>query len=82
MKKLIIAVAVVLTAGLMTSCGNSEKCYKIQATSGENVVTTYVWGTKADVDVAKEKLSATMTLIGADVKFTTNAVSKSQEDCK
>lgn len=82
MKKLIIAVAVVLTAGLMTSCGNSEKCYQIKATSGENVVTSYVWGTKADVDVAKEKLSATMTLIGADVKFTTKAVSKSQEDCK
>ncbi len=81
MKKMIIAVACVLTATMFTSCGNTEGCYEVTVKYGETSVSGYFYGTKNDLDTYKEKVKAIYTLIDADATITSKKVSKSKEDC-
>lgn len=81
MKKMLIAVAIVLTAGLMASCNKGEGCYKLtykaevlgQTVSGE----VYVYGDGEDIDKAKNDLKK----LYKDAKITQIKVNKSAEDC-
>lgn len=78
---MLIAVAIVLTAGMMASCNKGEGCYKItykvefmgQQISGE----TYVYGDGEDIDKAKQEIKA----LYKDAKITQTKVSKNMEDC-
>lgn len=81
MKKMLIAVAVVLAAGLMTSCNKGEGCYKltykteIMGTKVEH--TMYVYGDGEDIEKAKNDIKA----LDKNAKITQIKVNKSAEDC-
>ena len=85
MKKMLIAAAIVLTAGIMASCNKGEGCYKltgkyqIAGVSAEQ--TLYVYGDGEDIDLAKKNLKATIEKLGGDAKITQVKVAKSEEDC-
>lgn len=87
MKKAFIAVAIVLAAGLMTSC-NKEGCYKVVVKTTIAGVTVeapaYVYGTPDDVDnfieEAKAKAEAG-NIPGVTLDITKQRVNKSEEDC-
>ena len=84
MKKMFIAVAIVLTAGIMASC-TGEGCYKLTGKyelagfSKEEVV--YVYGDGEDIDLAKKNLKATIEKLGGSAKITQVKVAKSEDDC-
>lgn len=87
MKKLAIACAVVLAACL-SSCGDTNYCYQITATSTILGVTTtadtYVWGTSNDLDAAIAQQEAAFEKMGLskdDFKIEYKRTSKSQSDC-
>lgn len=81
MKKFIFASAIVLAA-VFSSCGDTNRCYEVTAESEvlgiKYSATTYVWGTKNDLDaaIAEAKKNG-----GEGVKVTYKRTSKSQSDC-
>ncbi|MCI7575960.1 MAG: hypothetical protein ACI3Z5_02600 [Paludibacteraceae bacterium] len=85
MKKAFIAVAIVLAAGLMTSC-NKEGCYKVVVKTTIAGVTVeapaYVYGTPDDVDNFIEEAKAQAGNVpGVTLDITKQRVNKSEEDC-
>ncbi|MDD6642071.1 MAG: hypothetical protein PUD89_07870 [Bacteroidales bacterium] len=55
MKKVFLTLAVVAVAALgMTSCSDEARCWKVTTSSDKGEITTYVWGTKSDMQAAKE----------------------------
>ena len=81
MKKMMIAVALMVSALAFTACGG-EGCYQVTLKWGEQSNTAYVYGDDATVDEAIERLKAAATLVGADdIKVTRKKVNKSQADC-
>lgn len=85
MKKMLVAVAVVLAAGLMTSCNKGEGCYKLTATVDvlgvKTTTTVYVYGEGEDIDAAKQELKNAVETAGGTAKITQTRVRKSEEDC-
>lgn len=87
MKKFAIACAVVLAACL-SSCGDTNYCYQITATSTILGVTTsadtYLWGTSNDLDAAiaaQEDAFEKMGLTKDAFEVSYKRTSKSQSDC-
>lgn len=82
MKKMMIAVALMVSALAFTACGG-KGCYQVTLKWGEQTNTVYVYGDDATVDEAIERLKATFTLVGADedIKVTRKKVNMSQADC-
>lgn len=83
MKKMLIAVAVVLAAGLMTSCNKGEGCYRLDWKVETSILnlsgTTYVYGEGEDIDKAKQDLKD----LYDGVKITqTKVLGKNAEDCE
>mgnify|MGYP006874347426 CR=1 FL=1 len=89
MKKFAIACAIVLAAGMMTSCGDTNYCWEITTTVtvlGTPVSTTgYWWGTKNDLDTHKQELKDAQKQMGIAedaITIDSKKASKSQDDCK
>ncbi len=89
MKKTLIAVAVVLAAGMMSSCNDTNYCYEITQTYkllGTEVSHTYKWwGTKNDLKTYEQTLKDAATNLGADestVTINSHRTTKSQDECK
>ena len=88
MKKTIIALAAVICSlGIMTSCGDTKRCWEITATYSIMGVsqssTIYVFGTRNDVDAAIDKAKQTLNASGiGEINFTRKYIMKSQEDCE
>lgn len=85
MKKAFIAVAIVLAAGLMTSC-NKEGCYEVKIKASAMGMTfevpVYVYGTPDDVDAAIETAKAEMgTTEGVTYDISRKRINKSEADC-
>lgn len=87
MKKVIIACAAVLALGMM-SCGDTKMCYKVSATNaeGQEILTTYMYGTSKDIDASIEQWKKANALIfgdGEGIKVTRSKLSnmKSESDC-
>jgi hypothetical protein len=78
MKKILFAVLIAATFGL-TSCSKKEACYKVTASFMGVSSSTYVWGTKADVDTVIDEAKKQMG--GTGVTVTSSKVSKSESDC-
>lgn len=83
MKKLVIAMAVVLSAGLFSSCGNTERCYEVTVKYGNTALTGYYYGTGNDLETYKKNLKdAYSAFAGNDeLKITSIAAWKSKDDC-
>lgn len=88
MKKMILAVAVVLCAAL-SSCTDTERCFTL--TTEINVLGTttkseaVVWGTRDDIEAAKENIRAAQEKLGIDknsIKISAVANGKSKDECK
>ena len=87
MKKMLIAVAIVLTAGIMASCNKGEGCYRLDVKVTMGALTydadpTYVYGDGEDIDLAIENLKASFEKLGGEAKIKQVKVAKSKEDCK
>ena len=87
MKKIIIACAVIL-AGVLSSCGDTNYCYKLTATVSALGVTTteetYVWGTSNDLDAAIAEFDAQMEAVGITKEYYSidyQRINKSESDC-
>ena len=87
MKKIIIACAVIL-AGVLSSCGDTNYCYKLTATVSAFGVTiteeTYVWGTSNDLDAAIAEFDAQMEALGITKEYYSidyQRTNKSESDC-
>ena len=87
MKKIIIACAVIL-AGVLSSCGDTNYCYKLTATVSALGVTTteetYVWGTSNDLDAAIAEFDAQMEALGITKEYYSidyQRTNKSESDC-
>lgn len=87
MKKIVIACAVIL-AGVLSSCGDTNYCYKLTATVSALGVTTteetYVWGTSNDLDAAIAEFDAQMEAIGITKEYYSidyQRTNKSESDC-
>lgn len=87
MKKFIIACAVVF-AGVLTSCGDTNYCYEVTqkySLYGQELsVTTPIWGTSNELDVAIEELEIQLEALGLskdDYSITYKKTNKSQADC-
>lgn len=89
MKKTLIAVAVVLAAGMMSSCNDTNYCYQVTQTYtllGTEISHTYNWwGTKNDLKAYEQSLKDAATTLGAaenTVTISSTRTSKSQDECK
>ena len=87
MKKIVIACAVIL-AGVLSSCGDTNYCYKLTATVSALGVTTteetYVWGTSNDLDAAIAEFDAQMEALGITKEYYSidyQRTNKSESDC-
>jgi hypothetical protein len=87
MKKIVIACAVIL-AGVLSSCGDTNYCYKLTATVSALGVTTtqetYVWGTSNDLDAAIAEFDAQMEAVGITKEYYSieyQRTNKSESDC-
>ena len=81
MKKMMIAVALMVSALAFTACGG-EGCYQITLKWGEQSNVIYVYGDSEYVDAAIDKAKAAAELVGAkDIKVSRQKVNKSQSDC-
>ena len=85
MKRMLIAVAVVLAAGIMTSCNKGEGCYRLDAKVTAAGVTVdadpiYVYGDGEDITKAKEDFKKALEALGGEAKITQFKVAKSKED--
>lgn len=88
MKKFAIACAIVLAAGMMTSCGDTNYCWEITQTvkvlGVETSATTYWWGTKNDLKSQEESIKQTLKDAGMSedaYTLTSKKANKSQDDC-
>ena len=86
MKKMLIAVAVVIAASVMTSCNKGEGCYRLDAKVTLAGVTVdadpiYVYGDGEDIDKAKKEFKETLEKAGGSAKITQIKVAKNQDDC-
>ena len=89
MKKFAIACAIVLAAGLMTSCGDTNYCWEITTTvkiaGVETSVPTYWWGTKNDLKAYEQQLKDAQKQMGIAedaITITSKKSNKSEGDCK
>ncbi len=85
MKKLIVACAVVLGAGLFASCGDTNYCYDVTMTIGSLSTSYNVWGTSNDLKAFEENMKQTQVNLGIDantITFTHKRNGKSQAECK
>ena len=89
MKKLIVACAVVLSAGLFASCGDTNFCYEITTTYSllgvETTTVDYYWGTSNDLKAYEADLKAGLKQLGLSedaIKMSSKRTGKSQADCK
>ncbi len=89
MKKAFIAVAIVLAAGMMSSCNDTNYCYKVTCSyklAGQEISHTYNWwGTKNDLKSYEQSLKDGATMLGAnadDVNITSKKTNKSESECK
>lgn len=89
MKKFIVACAVVLSAGLFASCGDTNYCYEITATAEVPIVgtitqTSYSWCTSNEIKAAEADLKTALVNMGASedaIKLSSKRTNKSQADC-
>lgn len=88
MKKFIVACAVVLSAGLFASCGDTKYCYEITATAtvlGTQISeSSYAFVTSNEIKAAEADLKALLVRMGASedaIKLSSKRVNKSQDDC-
>ncbi len=83
MKKFIICAAVVLAAGIMTSCNkDTNRCwevtYKTTILGTETTVTAYMWGSQNELDAYVADIHA---LVGENVKVDTKRTSRAESEC-
>jgi len=88
MKKMILAVAVVLCAAL-SSCSDTERCFTVNVKAELGAIkyddTYNVWGTRDQINAFQEDKKAVLEKLGIDknaIKVTATANGKSQEECK
>ena len=88
MKKFIVACAVVLSAGLFASCGDTNYCYEITASATvlgvEISETSYSWCTSNEIKAAEADMKQMLINMGASedaIKLTSKRTNKSQADC-
>lgn len=74
MKKLIFGAVTCMLLGL-TSCGDTNYCYKVTYKKDGTTVVTYVWTTKNNLDTAVKPL------VPEGVRYNTMRINKSQSDC-
>jgi len=85
MKKLIIACAIVLGAGLCTSCGDTNYCYDVTMSIAGVSSTFNFWGTSNELKAYEADLKETQKKLGIDEKTITishKRNGKSQSDCR
>ena len=88
MKKFIVACAVVLSAGLFASCGDTNHCYEITATATvlgfEVSNTNYYWCTSNEIKAFEADMKKALVESGASedaVKITKKMTTKNESDC-
>ncbi len=88
MKKTLIAAAVVLAAGMMTACGDTNYCYEVTSTYKilgiETSVTNNYWGTKNELKTYEQNQKDAAVKLGADessVSIKSKRLNKSESDC-
>ena len=85
MKKTLIAAAVVLAAGMMTACGDTNYCYQVTETVGGISTTHYWWGTKNDLksyeQTLKDAATASKVIDEKSVSIKSKRTNKSQSEC-
>ena len=84
MKKFILAVAVVLTAGMMASCNSGAGCYKYSVSlDGKEVATAYYYCNDADeAETHRKSIEDAQKYLGDGVKVTMSKdITKSKDDC-
>ncbi len=88
MKKFAIVCAIVLAAGMMTSCGDTNYCYEV--TTSYNILgqtisaTSYVWTTSNEIDASAEQIKKDLAATGISEDIITvdyKKANKSQDDC-
>ena len=85
MKKFIVACAVVLSAGLFASCGDTNYCYDITMTAGPLSLNYKFWGTSNDLKAYEEDLKQTQIKLGVDentIQMSHKRNGLSQAECK
>lgn len=89
MKKLIVACAVVLGAGLFASCGDTNYCYEITTTYtilGQQLSnTTRAWCTKNEIKSYEASAKEAAVKLGASedaIKVSSKLTGLSQNECK
>ena len=89
MKKLIIACAIVLSAGMFSSCADTEYCYEITSTYSimglSYTNTTKAWCTKNDIKSYEASAKETAVSLGASedaVKVSSKLTGLSRDECK
>ena len=89
MKKLIVACAVVLGAGLFASCGDTNYCYEITTTykvlGVETSATTKNWCTSNDIKTAEANAKQTLIDMGISedvISVSSKRTGLSQAECK
>ena len=88
MKKFIVACAVVLSAGLFASCGDTNHCWEITGTAtvlGMEISNTdYHWCTSNELKAYEADLKAGLKQLGLSedaIKMSSKRTAKSQDDC-
>lgn len=88
MKKFFVACAIVLGAGLFSSCGDTNFCYEVTVTVnllGAHSSTTYFWGTSNELKAYEADLKKTQTDLGIDentIQISSKRTSRSQAECR
>ena len=89
MKKLFVACAIVLSAGLFSSCGDTNYCYEITTTYtilGQQLSsTTRAWCTKNEIKSYEASAKEAAVKLGASedaVKVSSKLTGLSQNECK
>ncbi|MBQ7672458.1 MAG: hypothetical protein IJS49_05210 [Paludibacteraceae bacterium] len=89
MKKLFVACAIVLSAGLFASCGDTQYCYEITTTYtilGQQLSnTTRAWCTKNEIKSYEASAKDAAVKLGASedaIKVSSKLTGLSQNECK
>ncbi len=84
MKKIIICAAVVLAAGLLTSCNkDTNRCWEITVElSGAGSATFYVWGTQNELDTEIALIEQEAKEEGAKIKIDYKRTHKAESECE
>lgn len=89
MKKFIVACAVVLSAGLFTSCGDTQYCYEISTTYSilgiETTTTNKQWCTKNEIKSYEASAKEAAVKLGASedaIKVSSKLTGLSKDECK